>query len=251
MRPDAELELPAQQDVVNVLWTGGWDSTYRVLWLLEQGRIVQPHYLIDSNRRSTSFEIQAMGNIRTSVLAFPDLLKGELLPTVVADKKPTIENPSIRAAYNEILKSFYVGEQYMWLADYCDRRSISNMEIGVEKNPIVLEAVESSGYPYSEIFGRFEFPILSVEKVAMKRWAQEKGLLPVLEKSWFCHTPTQKGAPCGVCHPCEVSMKGGMGYRLPLKARMRYHLRVLPRVKALLKQFPRFYHVLYRLKHNG
>ncbi|QCF26291.1 hypothetical protein soil367_10285 [Hydrocarboniclastica marina] len=235
---------------MNILWTGGWDSTYRLLYLLSEGKCVRPHYIKDQARLSTYFELRAMESIRRATLDYPDILRGTLLPTEVSEKSDIASVPDIHAAYNEILKQFYVGEQYMWLADYCVGRGIDNMEIGVENNPIVLEAVESTGYPYSEIFGRFDFPILSVSKLTMQTWAREKSLLPLLERSWFCHTPTRDGHPCGVCHPCEVSIKGGMGYRLPLKARVRYYLRVLPRVKALLKQFPRFYHTLYSFKHH-
>ncbi len=248
--PEFEHPMHEEQDVVHVLWTGGWDSTYRVLVLLGQGRKVQPHYLIDNGRLSTELELKAMESIRACIPVHRSLAKGELLPTRISDKPTAVANNRIYAAYNEILKEFYVGEQYMWLAEYCERQGISNMEIGVENNPVVLEAVESTGYPYSEIFGRFEFPILSIDKLTMKNWAQGRGLLSVLEQTWFCHRPSRSGRPCGVCHPCEVSIKGGMGYRLSLKARVRYWLRITPRLKAFLKQFPRFYHTLYSLKHN-
>ncbi len=37
----------AGQQEFNVLWTGGWDSTFRVLDLvLHQKATVQPHYLL-------------------------------------------------------------------------------------------------------------------------------------------------------------------------------------------------------------
>ena len=39
---------------VNILWTGGWDSTFQLLsLLLLHGRKVTPYYLIDAERLST------------------------------------------------------------------------------------------------------------------------------------------------------------------------------------------------------
>lgn len=34
----------------NVLWTSGWDSTFRIIQLIKEGREVQPYYIIDVNR---------------------------------------------------------------------------------------------------------------------------------------------------------------------------------------------------------
>ena len=37
---------------VNVLWTGGFDSTYRIVELSRLNVVVQPYYLLDEKRRS-------------------------------------------------------------------------------------------------------------------------------------------------------------------------------------------------------
>jgi len=40
--------------VVNLLWTGGWDSTFRLLQLILDTRAtIQPVYVIDTARRSS------------------------------------------------------------------------------------------------------------------------------------------------------------------------------------------------------
>ena len=46
---------------VNLLWTGGWDSTFRLLSLvLIKRKPVQPFYVIDVGRVSTIREIKTM-----------------------------------------------------------------------------------------------------------------------------------------------------------------------------------------------
>ena len=49
---------------VNLLWTGGWDSTFRLLQLLLLHRVaVAPHYLEDPTRASTQIELETMARI--------------------------------------------------------------------------------------------------------------------------------------------------------------------------------------------
>ncbi len=235
---------------IHLLWTGGWDSTYRLLYLLRKGKQVQPHYIIDPARPSSGHELRAMEAISEEIHKQPGQLPGTLLPAEMSEKAPAVQNREVHDAYNAIVKKMYIGDQYMWLADYCETRGIEGMEIGVEENPVILKAVNSVGYPFDRIFGKFSFPILSTSKLQMKEWAEATGTLPILELSWFCHRPTANAEPCGTCHPCEVTMKGGMGYRLPLRSRIRHHLRVIPRFRSFVKAFPGFYYVLYSFKHN-
>lgn len=237
-------------ETVHLLWTGGWDSTYRLLYLLSQGRQVQPHYIIDPGRPSSDCELRAMEAICARINMTTEKLPGTLLPTEISGKRSSVQSKKVQEAYNAIVKKMYIGDQYMWLADYCESRGIEGMEIGVEENPIILKAVNSVGYPYSEVFGKFCFPILSTSKLEMKEWAEATGTLPIMELTWFCHRPTAKGEPCGRCHPCEVTIMGGMDYRLPLRSRIRYYFRVLPRLRSFVKKFPGFYYLLYCLKHN-
>lgn len=239
-------------ETVHLLWTGGWDSTYRLLYLLREGKQVQPHYIIDPHRPSTNYEHRAMETISGWIHEEAERLPGILLPTEVSEKASSVQNVEVQKAYNAIVKIMYIGDQYMWLADYCKTLGIEGMELGIESVPgtNVTKAVNSAEYPYSEIFGRFCFPILSTSKLKMKAWAEATGTLHLMELTWFCHKPTAQAEPCGKCVPCEVAIKEGMGYRLPVKSRIRYHIRVVPRLRSLVKKFPGLYYVLYSLKHN-
>lgn len=48
---------------VNLLWTGGWDSTFRLLQLIEENVQIQLFYFIDEKRKSTNIEIERMKKI--------------------------------------------------------------------------------------------------------------------------------------------------------------------------------------------
>lgn len=239
-------------ETVHLLWTGGWDSTYRLLYLLREGKQVQPHYIIDPHRPSSSHELRSMEAISERIHKETEKLPGTLLPTEISEKASSVQSNEVQEAYNAIVKRMYIGDQYMWLADYCETRGIEGMELGIERIPgtNVTKAINSAEYPYSKIFGKFCFPILSTSKLEMKEWSEATGTLPIMELTWFCHRPTVDAQPCGRCVPCEVAIEEGMGYRFPLRSRIRYHLRVIPRLRSFAKKFPSFYYILYSLKHN-
>lgn len=57
--------MQSQDNIVNLLWTGGWDSTFRLLELLEHtGQTIQPHYIVDPGRPSFKLEMKQMAEIR-------------------------------------------------------------------------------------------------------------------------------------------------------------------------------------------
>lgn len=56
------------KNIVTILWTGGWDSTFRLLCLAENEDIsIQPVYVIDENRKSKEYELDAMNKILTMI----------------------------------------------------------------------------------------------------------------------------------------------------------------------------------------
>lgn len=50
-----------------LFWTGGWDSTFRLLQLAEMGVEVNPVYIRDSKRKSSPVEIERMNEIASEV----------------------------------------------------------------------------------------------------------------------------------------------------------------------------------------
>ncbi|NRR75753.1 hypothetical protein HRD57_10360 [Tetragenococcus halophilus] len=70
----------------NILWTGGWDSTFRVLSLvILQNKEVQPYYIIDPGRASNEVELLTMEKIKKEVVRkFPNT-KGLIKKTISKD----------------------------------------------------------------------------------------------------------------------------------------------------------------------
>ncbi len=57
---------------VHILWTGGLDSTCRVIELSRmEGITIQPYYLLDPRRHSTRQEIRAISRIFEDIRQHP------------------------------------------------------------------------------------------------------------------------------------------------------------------------------------
>lgn len=51
---------------VTLLWSGGWDGTFRFLELMQHEDIeIQPIYVIDPGRESTPYDMKGTGFYRT------------------------------------------------------------------------------------------------------------------------------------------------------------------------------------------
>ena len=122
-------EISLDTKNVNLLWTGGWDSTFQLLQLLIiHRRWVTPYYLIDTGRRSFGIEIKTMKFIKDHLLEEYPHIQALLQPIQyfsVADISPDSE---ITKAYQSILKESYFGSQNDWLARFCKEYGITNMQ---------------------------------------------------------------------------------------------------------------------------
>ena len=52
--------------IVQIFWTGGWDSSFRVLQLSKKDVLIQPIYL-DDNRASADNELRAIDSIANKI----------------------------------------------------------------------------------------------------------------------------------------------------------------------------------------
>jgi hypothetical protein len=209
---------------ISLLWTGGWDSTFRLLQLLFVENLpVQTTYIIDLQRRSTHRELEAMAGIRGEILRRlndPDFFP----PTNIYLKDHFPCYPDIAEAHKRIRASTTIGKQYEWLACYARFTDLSDIELcmhWLEPLPslhkyifdnVDLEnrrtATLNPSHDVQCIFGRFKFPLLHFTKAEMGEHAENNGFLDVLQQSWFCHKPIL-GKPCGSCTPCRVSIEQG------------------------------------------
>ncbi|MGB9693260.1 MAG: hypothetical protein ACPLYF_00285, partial [Fervidobacterium sp.] len=77
---------------VNLLWSGGWDSTFRLLYLVfVEKRCVQPFYVLDTERASVLNELKAMRVIREEIAKKNPPIADLIKPTIIVsvhDIKP-------------------------------------------------------------------------------------------------------------------------------------------------------------------
>jgi hypothetical protein len=70
-----------------------------------------------------------------------------------------------------------------------------------------------------------------------------------LTRSTAWSSPFTQGQACGTCNPCIYTIEEKLGERVPLAGRIRYRLRVVPRLRNWLAAHPGLYmktRALYR-----
>ena len=74
-----------EKRVVHILWTGGLESTYRVVELSQTDCIIQPHYIIykyRGKRESKDYELRAIHKI-TDILRKDERTRATILPPII------------------------------------------------------------------------------------------------------------------------------------------------------------------------
>lgn len=232
------MQAPASD--VKLLWTGGWDSTFRLLQLLLVCRVsVQPYYLEDATRPSTATELETMRRITARLHAEHPDTAGLLRETCLAPVSAIDDDPEIDAALRAIRKRSYIGDQYAWLPAFCRQHDIHDMELGIHIDDKVQALVtpyaqeiehppglrnirvnpEYADTPEFVLFGDFRFPLFEVDKVEMGEQAAAAGWGDIMEMTWFCHSPAN-GKPCGICPPCVYTIEEGLARRIPRSRRV-------------------------------
>jgi hypothetical protein len=241
----------------HLLWTGGWDSTFRVLQavVLEE-RVVQPHYVVDLRRTGFGAEIRAMADIKRRIAERFPAARDRLLAVEIFQRDDIPENAALRKRFDQLRSHQWLGDQYEWLTRFARWRQLSSLELAIHRDDRAYEFVHSvverdddGRYrlrqpiedPAVEIFEPFVFPILSLTKLDMGRIAAEHRFADILEHTWFCHTPDARGRPCGRCNPCRYTIDEGLARRVPRFNRLKYEVRrripraALPLVQAVGK----------------
>lgn len=225
---------------IDLLWTGGWDSTYRMAALSRMDLAVQPIYCCDPGRDSIEIEKRAMERI-WQALVDRETTRARFYPIRYVDIGDIPPNEEITRAYREIGKTVRIGTQYEWLA----RLAVEypGIELGIVATPGPPSgcpaAIAAFGRLKTEngvkvadplhstnecmlVFGNYSYPLIDISETDMLRNIREWGFEDIMRMIWFCHTPSG-GRPCGMCSPCRQKMEGGMESLLPKAARNRYH----------------------------
>ena len=247
-----------------LLWTGGWDSTFRLLSLLiSERREVQPYYILDDPRRRPAIaaEREAMRLIRQRLLQRYPEAAVRLADTIECPVTAIAADQEIFRYYERCLASGFIGGQYEWLARYCRQHHIEGMELSIHRDDKARALLEGlidarrdrldehfAGDGRYELFKSFRLPLFDLTKCEMRDAARQAGFADLMQLTWFCHRP-RRGEPCGTCNPCIYTIEEGLPERVPTAGRIRYRLRVVPRMRRWLTRHPNLYmriRALYR-----
>jgi hypothetical protein len=257
------LEATVKQSVgnehTNLLWTGGWDSTFQLLQLLTvHRRQVRPFYLIDANRPSTGVELKTIKAIRDRILMRYSYTQELLQPGYYFARADLAPDPEITEAFRAILQEKKMGSQYEWLARFCKQNALTDLELCIHRDDKAHRVIERlvskcdtcahSSYHLEPrhkltkeytLFGYFYFPIFNLSKLEMAAIAREQGWGDIMEMTWFCHRPKRDMKPCGSCKPCIYTIEEGLGWRVPFSSRVAYYFqnRIVWRLKTRAGRF--------------
>lgn len=226
---------------INILWTGGLDSTYRVLELSTQEVTIQPYYLASVNP-SAEREIQTIHELTEAIKCRKET-KCELLPVKVVDGATIAPNEAIYQAWVHLYEKTQLGSQYEFIARFAAQHNLV-LELGIEKDPhesTIQRCFELNGGCVVDgdhvkancetedmrlMFSNMRFPLPLFEMTKQDEIAKYKEYHAeeVLSKIWFCYHPVN-GKPCGLCDPCKTYIEVGLGSMIPRKRLMLYYFR--------------------------
>ena len=220
-----------------LLWTSGFDSTYRLIEIiLVENKKAQPIYIIDEQRTSYLNELRAIEKILALIQRLHPLSYQNILPLIKVNKKDIEIDKEILQSYNKIRERTTIGTQYLWLASYCKKNQLKEIEICIVKRD-TLESLIENTYSKSkshwsdfenstyEIFQFFKFPVITMTKKEMYNQAKQKNWTTILNHSWFCHN-SKKNNPCGKCKPCLTVIESGLGFRIKPFQRLKGYLKM-------------------------
>jgi len=231
---------------VKLFWSGGWDSTFRLLQLvLTEKKVVQPYYLIDPKRQSLRNEIKARREIQNWLfLDFP-FTRELIQPTFfyeIGDIDRDKDLAEAYSVYREFRPKKPLDFQYLWLSQFCKQFDLDNMELceenfGINELPFGRHVFGSFLVPIEEtreqriadqyqgtvidtLFKWFRFPIRGYTRQEMETEAKAGGWDDYLYMTWFCQSPVRGRYPCATCDPCRLTIKQGFKQRIPWQRRL-------------------------------
>ena len=232
--------------IVNILWTGGLDSSFRVIELSQMEIIISPYYIVDPVRKSLSYELNAINKI-TNIIRKHPRTKATLLDLNKIYIEDIKKDSLITDAFNRLHERYMIGHQYDLIARYALQNHI-RLEMSLEKsnrskamNCILSEThlitlvdgeykvlrinCAQSSSDGSAIYSHIDFPCSLWEMTKKEEVVRliEMGHRNTIRHTWFCHFPIW-GMPCGHCNPCRDSINEGLSFRVPLLGKILYYI---------------------------
>lgn len=223
-------------ELINIFWTGGLDSTYRMVQLSLLDVNVQPYYLFDDTLKSKNNELRAINKL-LKLIRENKQTKANILDLIIV--KEIAPDKDIYNAWEQLSDTYRLGTQYERIARFADQNNL-NVELSLEKTPdgrasnaILGETklkeyhspcginefyidVNNSSPQGVMIFRNMRMPmeLFNTTKVEEINFLKSNGYEDVFLNTWFCHDPVL-GMPCGHCNPCKDALNEGIAYRVP------------------------------------
>ncbi len=252
------------QIIMKVMYTGGFDSTYRILELSFEPVIIQPYYIYNKNRISRDIELETAKKLLEMIKA-RDTTKADIRDLLVSNLEEYLPvSEDILEGYRTVRKTSIFGAQYPWLNQV--GKSIEGMQISTETlddvtpktrfiytmhqrdrikyyedNPALCISqltLKDTPKEYYVMLNNLYFPenILNLSKAQMLDNFKKWNAVDIAEATWFCHYPV-KNEPCGWCIPCIGAVEKTGIWRVQGKSLRRYKLRKFYRAKFQIKKF--------------
>jgi 7-cyano-7-deazaguanine synthase len=230
---------------IEIFWTGGFDSSFRVCQLSKLPIVIKPFYLCD-NRKSEGREIKAITQIITA-LKDKDDTRCVFTNLEIIGKEERPHHPVIEAAYQRLRLQFpKLGSQYEWLACFANKHP--GIEMSLEKRndvpgivTIIADSLGASRTIHDPdigeyevidarrsnpdvvtVFGNVNLPLMyRYTKLDMLEEYIRLGCRDIVDLTWFCFRPVD-GLPCGECNPCTCAINEGFEWRFTRESLARY-----------------------------
>ena len=240
-----------EKKIVNIFWTGGYDSTFRVCQLSKKNIIIQPYYL-SYKRKSETNELNAIKKI-TEKLRNNRETKAIIKDIIFVPSEERMVDEQITKAYHNLRQKEYMGSQYEKLGVFALQHK--GIEMSIHKDDMAIKLISKYGQLKKEhgdegdyyvidpnnsekecitLFGNLHFPLVDYTKLEMKDEYEKMNLSDIIDDTWFCHTP-KNNQPCGHCNPCRYTIEEGMAYRFSKKALISYKIHTGLLVRSLVK----------------
>ncbi|MBN2535454.1 MAG: 7-cyano-7-deazaguanine synthase [Spirochaetales bacterium] len=243
--------------LVNILWTGGLDSSFTMVYLSKTDVIIQPYYIRD-NRKSEEKELNAIAEITADILKHPET-KCKILPLKIYMSSEIEPDAEITSAFHRLRDTTNIGSQYDWLARFA--KSVDGLLLNIEKSENSkihncikqygrLKRIEEGYVSYCVLDEEkstndlvlilksfhLSLPLLETTKPEIYEYFKKLGFKESADKTWFCLSPVN-GKPCGICNPCKTAICDGMTFRFTGEALERFEENKKQRFSALARAF--------------
>ena len=219
-----------KQKKIEILWSGGWDSTFMLCKLAHEYDIIQPYYII-FHRLGEEYEIEAIKKIFICFSNHKEI-SCVIKPVIFIPIEEIIVPNWLRSCWNKFKeKPYRVAEQYLFLAAFAMNHK--GIAIGQERyyetpghmTRLLYEKghmkFTSDGVGYFNpkdchkdiyaLFGNAIYPVSLFSELMMKEKAEEWNCMDIMNCSHFCYEPIY-GKPCGMCGPCKIKLRQHMDF---------------------------------------